>query len=340
MAGKSSRQCPSGQAFLRGVAVALGIGAAVGVVGHLLQAWAAPTRYCVEGLSMAPGLMPGDEVVGRGWGMFAAWRNPTRGEVWLLRAPDGALAIKRVAGLPRELLRIVDGDLQAAGVPVVRSPAMVAPLVTVVSSPVQRPWGHRLAGEFPQPILDGAEFAPDERRWLEPVADGGVCAVVNLPGAAGKNGLVRVCLGIDGRSVEWSVPQLKRLAVVAGRLDGCFVASCWQVAGEAAAGTSAWPAGAPAAWSVREPWPRGQEPCARFSLQVDAAAGVTGSSAAAIEEFLFWRDVHQLPPESGTTTWQVGPNAFFMLGDFPAGSRDSRHWGPLGRESLLYPVGR
>jgi hypothetical protein len=217
---------------------------------------------------------------------------------------------------------------------------MVAPQVTLLSRPAQRPAGHRIAGEFPQPILDEAEFAPDEQRWLEPVPDGGICAVVSLPGTAGKVGLGRVCLGIDRRSVEWSVPQPMRLAVVAGRLDGCFVASCWQVAGEAAAGKSAWPGGAPAAWSVREPWPRGKEPCARFSLEVDSAAGVAGTSAAAIEELVFWRDVHQLPPENGTTTWQVGPNAFFMLGDFPAGSRDSRHWGPLGRESLLYPVGR
>jgi len=322
------------------VAVALLIGAAVGFVGHRLQPWAAPTRYCVEGLSMAPGLMPGDEVVGREWGMFAAWRNPLRGEVWLLRAPDGALALKRVAGLPREVLRIVDGDLQAAGVPMVRSPAMVAPLATVVSRPAQRPEGHRLVGEFPQPILDGAEFAPDERRWLEPVADGGICAVVSLPGKAGKQGLGRVILGIDGESVEWSVPQPMRLAVVAGRLDGCFVASCWEVDGEAAAGRSAWPAGAPTAWSVREPWPRGKEPCARFSLRVDFPPGVADASAAAIEELVFWRDVQQLPPENGTTTWQVGPNAFFMLGDFPAGSRDSRHWGPLDRACLLYPVGR
>jgi len=112
------------------------------------------------------------------------------------------------------------------------------------------------------------------------------------------------------------------------------------VVGEAAAGTSAWPAGAPAAWSVREPWPRGTEPPARYSLQVDSQAAVADASAAAIEEFGFWRDVHLLPPENGTKTWQVGPKAFFMLGDFPAGSRDSRHWGPLGRECLLCPVGR
>jgi len=340
MVGESSQQIPSGAAFLRGMAVGIVTGAVVGIVGHLLRPWAAPTRYCVEGLSMAPGLMPGDEVVGLESGMLAAWRNPTRGEVWLLRAPDGTLALKRVAGLPREVLRIVDGDLLSAGEPVVRSPALVAPLVTVVSRPGQRPWGHRLAGEFPRPILDLAEFAPDERRWLEPVADGGICAVVSLPGAAGKVGPGRVCLGIDGQSVEWSVPQSMRLAVVAGRLDGYFVASCWQAAGATASGTSAWPAGAPAAWSVREPWPRGQEPCTRFSLQVDSPPGVAGAAVAAIEELLFWRDVHHLPPESGTTTWRVGPNAFFMLGDFPAGSRDSRHWGPLGRERLLYPVGR
>ena len=340
MVGNSSHQLPSGAAFLRGMIAALLIGAAFGRVGSLLQPWVAPTRYSVEGLSMAPGLMPGDEVVGQEWGICAAWRNPARGEVWVLRAPDGSLALKRVAGLPREVLRIVDGDLLAAGEPVVRSPAMVAPQVTLLSRHAQRPAGHSIAGEFPQPILDGAEFAPDEQRWLEPVPDGGICAVVSLPGVAGKEGLGRVCLGIDGQSVEWSVPQARRLAVVAGRLDGCFVASCWEVAGEAAAGTSAWPAGAPAAWSVREPWPRGTEPCARFSLQIDLPAGVADASAAGIEEFVFWRDVHLLPPENGTTTWQVGPKAFFMLGDFPAGSRDSRHWGPLGRECLLCPVGR
>jgi type IV secretory pathway protease TraF len=29
--------------------------------------------------------------------------------------------------------------------------------------------------------------------------------------------------------------------------------------------------------------------------------------------------------------WRLGPDEFFVLGDFPSASRDSRHWGPLGR---------
>jgi signal peptidase I len=61
----------------------------------------------VEGRSMEPALKDGRLV----W-VLRAWAagTPERGQVWLVAAPEGP-SIKRVVGLPGEVLAQVDGEL-------------------------------------------------------------------------------------------------------------------------------------------------------------------------------------------------------------------------------------
>ena len=40
----------------------------------------------------------------------------------------------------------------------------------------------------------------------------------------------------------------------------------------------------------------------------------------------------------GTVTWRLGADEFLVLGDFPAGSIDGRHWGPLCRTTLRHRI--
>jgi hypothetical protein len=54
-------------------------------------------------------LMPPDRVLVDRWPLV--WRGPRRGEVLALRSPDGDPSVKRVAGLPGEVLAIQGGDL-------------------------------------------------------------------------------------------------------------------------------------------------------------------------------------------------------------------------------------
>jgi len=37
-------------------------------------------------------------------------------------------------------------------------------------------------------------------------------------------------------------------------------------------------------------------------------------------------------------TWQLGPEEWFVLGDFPAASSDSRRWGPVPRVAFRHRV--
>jgi hypothetical protein len=72
-----------------------------------------------------------------------------------------------------------------------------------------------------------------------------------------------------------------------------------------------------------------------------ARAGLPLSQSEAetlIEQVAVWRDLLHRPAADGVVEWRIGSDAFFVLGDFPSGSRDSRHWNPLGRGSLRHRV--
>jgi hypothetical protein len=65
------------------------------------------------------------------------------------------------------------------------------------------------------------------------------------------------------------------------------------------------------------------------------AAGVPvdrGAADAMIDRVAVWRDILHRPAADGVVEWRLGTDQAFVLGDFPSGSRDSRHWGPLSRD--------
>jgi type IV secretory pathway protease TraF len=289
---------------------------------------ARPARWEVDGLSMAPGLMPGD-VAGTGpFPLLARWRSPQRFERWTLAAPDGALAIKRVWGLPGEEFEIVAGDLVIAGKAVVKPPHVLAE----VALPVAAATRHETAGAvrlmLSDPVFDDVPFAPGERRVLVPVHDMGVASVIDVGEDDPAGAPACVEIGVGARAVRVAFHRAGRHVVVAGRLDGAFVAAAWPLS-PSVCPRSCLPSGWPVVWTIQSPW-NGHDTVSSLDVQVVASA--SRATGATILDVTAWRDVHHRPSASGTMQWRLGGEEWFVLGDFPGGSRDSRQWGPVGND--------
>ena len=145
---------------------------------------ARPARYEVDGLSMAPGVMPGDVVITQPFPAADRARRPERFERWIVDSPADERALKRVVGLPGETLAIVNGDLLVDGMAVLKSPRVLAEvgieLATITAGPSP--------GRFdlpPAEVLDDVPFATEVNRTLVPVNDLGIAVVVRtVTGAA------------------------------------------------------------------------------------------------------------------------------------------------------------
>ena len=326
------------------VVAACGVTAAAAAAVKL----AAPLRYEVSGVSMAPGLLPGDTVATGVVPLLDGLRPPRRFDRWVLAAPDGTTAVKRLVGLPGETVSIVGGDVAIDGGAGPPSPAVLAERATAIH--VAAAAGPAAGGRertFPAVVaVDDAAFAPQERRVLLPVRDVGLSAVVRL---ARGTPPADVRIRVDGRAVRWRIATAGRHAFVAGRLDGHVVGVTWRLAAADRAGEvgrSGLPPHAPAAWDVvRAAGPdttgdttgaSAVEPVA--TLLAIAIEGVPADGLVAIESLNAWRDLLYRPAADGRDSWTLGADEFFLLGDFPSGSRDSRHWGPLPRTSLRHRV--
>jgi len=293
---------------------------------------AMPVRWRVEGLSMAPGLMP-REIATSGWFPWLdGWRAPRRFERWTFVEPDGAMAVKRIWALPGEEIAIVDGDLAVDGTVVVKPPAVLVELALPVTCTIQRDAATTVRTVFDHPVFDDVPFAPDERRLLVPVRDVGITAVVVATALSGQTPPA-VEVRVADRVARVRPPRAGRFAVVAGRLDGCFVAGAWPIGGRARA-EAVVPWGAPVAWSLERPW-IGSEPVETCEVTV---VGGSRRGDGHIEGVAAWRDMHALPPAAGTTRWRLQAAECFVIGDFVGGSRDSRHWGPLAVARLRQRV--
>lgn len=310
--------------------------AAVFGAGLALALAAMPKRYEVAGISMAPGLLPGD-VVGTEWLPFAdRWRKPRRWERWVTTLPDGSIGVKRVVGLPGETVSIEQGDLAIDGEIDLKDPRALAEIGSMVSPPT--PAAAPTTWSWPPTsVLDEAPFAPDEpSRLLLPVRDVGFAAVVRVAGAGGARARSRC----GPLTVAWRLGQAGRFAIIAGRLDGRAVAAAWRVP-EAVAdpwlSRSCLPVNWPMRWTVAEAWPTDADQRATQSpaLALDLDSPDAGSSTV-IEQVAVWRDVLYRPPATGTTTWQTERERVFLLGDFPPASRDSRHFGTLPNSALRH----
>ena len=296
---------------------------------------AAPRRHKVDGLSMAPALRPGDIVSSR-WLPQASWLIPPRRyERWLLTAPDGTPIIKRIIGLPGEKVSLRGGDLVINEQPVLTPPPILAEIASSVAICHSEPgvWQRSFTSA---PVYDDADFAPEESRRLLPVGNVGLAAVIDNE----RSALLTAAIRAGSRAIRWHLPA-GRFALVAGRLDGHLVAIAWRLGRRpATTGHSALPPDPPVAWQIAKPWldtDRGDS-ALPLGLHVSVEGKLLDPTAAdhCIEQCLVWRDIlHRLPP-AGTASWKVGPGEVFVIGDFPAGSRDSRHWGPLPTASLSH----
>jgi hypothetical protein len=330
---------------------------------------APPARYEVDGVSMAPGLLPGD-VVTTGW--FPAYdrlRQPRRHERWILTSPDGSPAIKRIVGLPGETVSIRDGDLAIGGRTVLTPPHVLAQVASSVAgasiasaTDATTSDGWQRTVSMPS-VLDDAACAPAERRMLLPVRDVGLAAVIRIresPASSASAATsastsvdVRLRVRVGGFVIPWQIKAAGRYGLVAGRLDGHLVGVVWPL--EAGDGrpehtNSCLPPLPPTTWDVVQPWPEGISPDAdaappSLGLRLDDAglddAGLDATGGASrdeadalIEQVVVWRDLLHRPAADGVVEWRLSPAAFLALGDFPSGSRDSRHWGPLDRTAL------
>lgn len=301
-----------------------------------------PRRFVVAGTSMAPGLLPGDVVATGLLPLRDRLTRPRRFERWVLDAADGTPVIKRIAGLPGETVVIAAGDLVVADRIVLKGPRQLAAMGQRVSA------GHDDAaagGErWARPatdVLDDEPLATGGGSLLLPVRDGGVAAVVQASRPPDDAGL-RVRARVAETVFTWRLRAAGRYAIVAGRLDGHVVAVAWRLPADAAdpcPERSCLPVGPPDRWSFARPWPDRDEGDVAPALAVVIEPATTVAQAgAAIERAWRWRDVLQRGAPDGAAAWSLGPNAVFVLGDFPAGSRDSRHWGPLPVDALRHRI--
>lgn len=303
--------------------------------------FAAPRRYVVDGVSMGPGLLPGD-VVASGWlPEFDRWRPPLRFDRWIVTLPDGSTGLKRVVGLTGETIGLVDGDLVVGRQTVLKGPRLVAGISAEVEvvDPSASSWA-----QAPAVILDDAPFAPGEvSRLLLPVHDVGFSAEVSVAATAVEAGPVRARATAGPLAVGWRFRAAGRYAVVAGRLDGHAVAAAWPIAegaGLHVLGRRCIPAAAPDRWDVARPWPVASDAAGDErspSLTLDVANG--GGPPAAIERVTIWRDVLLRPAADGVARWSLADDELFLLGDFPSGSRDCRQFGPLPLTALRQRLG-
>ena len=335
--------------------VATCVAASVVVILCGLAVFAPPRRYEVDGLSMAPGLRPGDVVTTSWFPSLDRVRQPRRYERWILTSPDGSPAIKRVVGLPGETISIHGGDLTIGGQTVLKPPSMLAEMAsavtkaTIVAASDEAADGRWQRTISLPSVLDDAAFAPEERRMLFPVRDVGLAAVIHLTESLADRAAVRVLARVGGFVVPWRLKASGRYAVVAGRLDGHVVGVVWPIAdanGLPDNSRSCLPSQVPVAWDVVRPWSDGSpsagdtdnadDPPPALSLGIASAGSPMscGDADAMIEQMAVWRDILHRPAADGLVEWRLGSHAFFVLGDFPSGSRDSRHWGPLGRSEL------
>ena len=314
--------------------VAIGAALALGLV-------AAPRRYVVDGVSMGPGLLPGD-IVATGWlPALDRWRRPARFDRWIVTLPDGSTGLKRVVGLPGETIELLEGDLVVEGRTVLKGPRLLAEIGGDLG-PAGK--GDAAWSAAPAVVLDDAAFAPGEvSRLLLPVRDGGFAAEVLVSDAAIRAGEVRARATAGPLTVVWRLRAAGRYAVVAGRLDGQAVAAAWPVVASSGPGArerQCLPAAAPDSWDVVRPWPTattmaGAEPSPALALEVTGS----GDPPAVIERVGRWRDVQLRTAADGVAGWSLATDEVFMLGDFPSGSRDCRHFGALDRPALRQRVG-
>ena len=187
-------------------------------------------------------------------------------------------------------------------------------------------------------FYDDVSWLPMETRRLEIVRDVGMSAVldIDLPEGCG----LEIRVKKDGLVARLVVKNDGALAVIAGRLDGQYVVAAWPVIreqqkkfhergnGKGSGFSDKLPEDWSAQWDISNAQEKSRNESS-LALGIKLLSENENASGTVIAEELFiWRDVHWLSVPN-KRKWPVPVEHVFVLGDCPAASRDSRHWGPI-----------
>ena len=297
-------------------------------------------------------------------------RGPVRWQPVVLICPDnGQYGVKRVAGLPGEVIELVDGDLFIDGERQRKSLAeqrLLRRLVAVETVAVRRwkasvdqdwhwdrgAW-HTLGKqgdwlEFAdprgRPITDALPYNLTRSRVLVPHDDVMLSSRVRMRGP----GRLLLRFQREGDRVEIEIaPSAATISTKSDQLSPVVVRISEPLAaaireGEFLLETSTFDDQLLAAIngqtlvrrpleSARGPPPDAYRPAAVAADQLEVSLG----------DLRIWRDTYYaVGPDGAPRTrlrgrMQLGPDEYFVLGDNPAVSVDSRVWGPVGRRLLV-----
>lgn len=317
--------------------------------------------YRVVGRSMEPALVEGDWVILRGGA-------PRDGDVVVFREPDsGVLAVKRVAGEPGESVQIIGGELWSDGAVRTRPLQGVEDLLPMLEAAgaalaehldlrhagftadgadwqlqageaqayLRRPplAGYLLRGEQIPGSLPAADLGLELAYALEdPAAEvfielrvGRASFRASLLEGGGK-------LLVERREPDGTITRLHEAPLTpraaAGKLFFAAVDRSLTVAldGNVLLAGLPFQPPAPPIFADRPP------EFGHFSH-----AGIGGRGPLRLTRIRLGRDV--LLDAAGTfgvsEVFHLGPDEFFLLGDNPTQSRDSRHYGAVDRSAIL-----
>ena len=195
-------------------------------------------------------------------------------------------------------------------------------------------------------IYDDVSWLSKETRRLNIVQDVGISVVLDID--LDEECGLEIVVGKNQHMARLVVRKQGRLAVIAGRLDGQFVVTAWPIPQshqEFLEGHGA--VNVPLAYEVPKEWSVESEVAHEDHQPRDVASLGLGIklltereevSAKEIctvtaEKLLVWRDTQWLATPN-KSEWSVPVGHVFVLGDCPAASRDSRHWGPLPIDAI------
>jgi len=195
-------------------------------------------------------------------------------------------------------------------------------------------------------IYDDVSWLSKETRRLNIVQDVGISAVLDIDLHEGCG--LEILVGKNQHRARIVVRKQGRLAVIAGRLDGLFVVAAWPIPRSHQELSEGHRDGSvPLACEVPEEW-SGELVIAHEEHQPqDLSSLVLGIKLIAescevpekkmctvtAEKLVVWRDIQWLATPN-KSEWSVPAGHVFVLGDCPAASRDSRHWGSLPIDAI------